>query len=115
MSRLFCPHCGLALFRWKVQKEVTIHKCPNDNCPHRLQDIAKMNPAERELQKRRSSQFKLNYQYREYHFKPEELVHSAPDKLTVVIFSLNIKYIFEKQHRNYLDCLLLEVCFVECH
>jgi len=82
-SKLFCPYCGLALFRWKVQKEVTIHKCSNDNCPHRLQAIAKLNPAERALQKERSSQFKLNYQYREYHFKPEELVHSTPENPTV--------------------------------
>jgi putative transposase len=73
----------LALFRWKIQTEVTIHKCSNDNCPHRLQAIAKLNPAERALQKERSSQFKLNYQYREYHFKPEELDHSAPEKPTV--------------------------------
>jgi len=82
-SKLFCPYCGLALFRWKVQKEVTIHKCSNDNCLHRLQAIAKLNPSERALQKKRSSQFKLNYQYREYHFKPDELDHSAPDKPTV--------------------------------
>lgn len=73
----------MALFRWKIQTEVTIHKCSNDNCPHRLQAIAKLNPAERALQKERSSQFKLNYQYREYHFKPEELDHSAPEKPTV--------------------------------
>lgn len=79
-SKLFCPYCGLALFRWKVRKEVTIHKCPNDKCPHRLQAAAKLNPAEKVLQKERSSQFKLNYQYREYHFKIEELDHSTPEK-----------------------------------
>jgi putative transposase len=62
---------------------VTIHKCSNDNCLHRLQAIAKLNPSEKALQKKRSSQFKLNYQYREYHFKPDELDHSAPDKPTV--------------------------------
>ncbi len=41
---------------------------------------AKLNPAEKMLQKKRSSQFKLCYQYRDYHFKPQELVHSAPEK-----------------------------------
>jgi transposase-like protein len=82
-SKLFCPHCGLALFRWKSQQEVTIHKCSNDNCPHRLQAMAKLNPAERALMKERSSQFKLNYQYREYHFKIEELDHSTPEKPVV--------------------------------
>jgi transposase-like protein len=79
-SKQFCPYCGLALFRWKVRKEVTIHKCPNDKCPHRLQAVAKLNPAEKVLQKERSSQFKLSYQYREYHFKPAELVHSVPER-----------------------------------
>ena len=84
-SKLFCPHCGLALFRWKVQQEVTIHKCPNDNCPHRLQAIAKLNPAERALMKEHSSQFKINYQYREYHYKLEELDHSTPEKPIVAL------------------------------
>lgn len=77
-SKLFCPYCGLALFRWKHQKEVTIHKCPNDNCPHRIKAIARLNAAERALMKVKSSQFKLNYQYREYHFAPDELDHSSP-------------------------------------
>jgi transposase-like protein len=62
---------------------VTIHKCSNSNCLHRLQAIAKLNPAERALLKKKSSQFKLNYQYREYHFEIAELDHSAPDKPTV--------------------------------
>ena len=59
---------------------MTIHKCPNDNCPHRIQALAKLNKAERELMKKKSSQFKINYQYREYHYKPEELELSSPDK-----------------------------------
>lgn len=78
-SKIYCPYCGLALFRWKSHKEVTIHKCSNDNCPHRIQAIGKLNKAELELMKKKSSQFKINYQYREYHFKPEELEHSSPD------------------------------------
>lgn len=82
-SQLYCPYCGLALFRWKVQKEVTIHKCSNYNCPHRLQALNKLSAAEKALLKERSSQFKLNYQYREYHFKLSELVHSEPEKPTV--------------------------------
>lgn len=88
-SKLFCPHCGLALFRWKSQKEVTIHKCPNDNCPHRIQALAKLNKAERELMKKKSSQFKINYQYREYHYKPEELELSSPDKPPVELAKIH--------------------------
>jgi transposase-like protein len=79
-SKYFCPYCDHALFRWKARKEVTLYKCCNDNCQHRVQALAKLNPAERALQKKHSSQFKLNYQYREYHYKPQELVHSAPDR-----------------------------------
>jgi len=82
-SKYFCPYCNHALFRWKNRKEVTIYKCCNDDCQHRIQALAKLNPAERALQKKRSSQFKLCYQYREYHYKPQELVHSAPQKPTV--------------------------------
>lgn len=82
-SKYFCPYCNHALFRWKNRKEVTIYKCCNDDCQHRIRAAAKLNPSERALQKKRSSQFKLCYQYREYHYKPQELVHSAPEKPTV--------------------------------
>jgi putative transposase len=82
-SKYFCPYCHHALFRWKARKEVTIYKCPNDDCQHRLQAEASLNPDERALQKKRSSQFKLCYQYREYHYKPQELVHSAPEEPVV--------------------------------
>lgn len=78
-SKYFCPYCNLALFRWKVRKEVTIYKCSNDNCPHRTAALNKLNPSERSLQNKRSSQFKLCYQYREYHYKPNELNHCQPD------------------------------------
>jgi putative transposase len=82
-SKYFCPYCHHTLFKWKERKEVTIYKCCNDNCPHRIQALNKLNPAERVIQKKLSSQFKLCYQYREYHFKPNELLHSAPDKPNV--------------------------------
>jgi len=79
-SKYFCPYCNYALFRWKDRKEVTTYKCCNDNCQHRAQALSKLNPAERMLQKKQSSQFKLCYQYREYHYKPSELVHCAPER-----------------------------------
>lgn len=78
VSNFFCPYCHNALFTWKQRKEVTIHKCCNDKCPHRLQALNKLNPQERLIQKKLSSQFKLCYQYREYHYKPQELSHSMP-------------------------------------
>lgn len=84
-SRYFCPYCDHALFVWKKRNEVTIHKCSNDNCPHRIQAFSKLNPRERELRSQRSSQFKLCYQYREYHYKPSELLHSEPEEPVVDI------------------------------
>lgn len=80
ISRFFCPYCHYALFTWKQRKEVTVYKCPNDTCPHRLSAIRKLNPTERTLQKTHSSQFKLCYQYREYHFQFHDILHSSPDK-----------------------------------
>ena len=62
-----------------------MHKCKNDNCPHRLNALNKLNPAEKLLQKMKSSQFKLAYVYREYLFQAAELVHPGPNKPLVDI------------------------------
>jgi putative transposase len=78
-SKYFCPYCNYSLFVWKRQNKVTIYKCPNDNCPHRFKALHNLNPAERLLAKLKSSQFKLSYQYREFHFTLHELKHSAPE------------------------------------
>lgn len=79
-TKYYCPYCGCALYRWKTRLEVTMYKCGNDNCPHRIRELNKLNPAEKKLLKKRSSQFKLNYQYREYHYRPGELELSSPHK-----------------------------------
>ena len=39
----YCPYCHHALFTWKQRKEVTIYKCCNDACPHRLGKMSKLN------------------------------------------------------------------------
>ena len=57
---------------------MTIYKCPNDNCPKYLSAKSKLNAKEQKLQPQKSSQFKLRYQYREYHFDPEYLVTASP-------------------------------------
>jgi len=82
-SKFFCPYCHHALFKWKERSEVTIYKCCNDSCPHRLRALNKLNHAERLIRKRLSSQFKLCYQVREYHYSPNELEHSCPYKSNV--------------------------------
>lgn len=79
-AKFFCPYCHNALFKWKERIEVSIYKCCNDNCPQRINALNKLNPAERLALKTHSSQFKLCYQYREYHYKPNELLHSTPYK-----------------------------------
>ena len=66
-TKYFCPYCFYTLFLWKQQPLVTIYKCGNDNCPHRVCRLNKLNMDEKQLIKVRSSQFKLNYQFREYH------------------------------------------------
>jgi putative transposase len=82
-TKYYCPYCQHALFTWKQRKEVTIYKCCNDACPHRIREINKLNEREKALAKERSSQFKLSYQYREYHFQPSELAPPQPEKPTV--------------------------------
>jgi len=82
-ARYWCPHCHWALYRWKHRTLETIYKCDNDQCPAYLQAKAKLNAAEKELQKQKPSQFKLRYQYREYHFTEQQLEHSKPSATTV--------------------------------
>lgn len=88
-AKFFCPHCACSLFTWKVRTEVTIYKCSNDNCPHRIQAFNRLNALEKDVRNKRSSQFKLCYQYREYHYKPGELIHSQPDRPTVDISKIH--------------------------
>ncbi|MFH1223104.1 MAG: DDE-type integrase/transposase/recombinase [Pseudomonadota bacterium] len=66
------------MFRWKTRVDVIIYKCSNDNCPHRLNAVKKLNESEHAVRRIKSSQFKLCYTYREYLFKPNELTHSRP-------------------------------------
>ena len=75
-----CPYCGYTLYRWKNDAKVTIYKCDNDRCPKYLSALEKLNPKERKLRAQRSSQFKLRYQFREYHFSRKSLAPSAPDR-----------------------------------
>lgn len=79
-TKYYCPHCGHPLYLWKERQDVSIYKCDYDKCPTYLSNKAKLNPAEKLLSHLRSSQFKLRYQYREYHFTNEQLRHSSPEK-----------------------------------
>jgi putative transposase len=79
-TKYYCPYCLRALFTWKQKREVTHYKCCNDKCEYRIRQIGKLNEKERELVKTRSSQFKLSYQYREYHYQLNELQPTGPDE-----------------------------------
>ncbi|MBA7697597.1 IS6 family transposase ISHco2 [subsurface metagenome] len=101
-AKYFCRYCGHSLYLWKERRDVSIYKCDNDRCPHFLKNKAKLNRRERILAKLKPSQFKLRYQYREYHFTQEELKHSAPkEKDSSSLFKI----------RNSLDTLCLALTF----
>ena len=78
-AKYWCPLCNNALYLWKKSEIISSYKCPNDNCPRYLSALKKLNPNERKLQKLKSSQFKLRYQYREYHFDLRHLVPASPE------------------------------------
>jgi transposase-like protein len=89
-TKWLCPHCKHALFLWKRRKDCDIYKCDNDNCLCYLANKAKLNNAEKILALLKPSQFKLRYQYREYHFTNEQLRVSSPKmKILNIRNSLN--------------------------
>jgi putative transposase len=77
-TQYWCPYCQAALYLWKQTPQATSYKCPNDKCPHYLQQIRALNPMEKLLQKLRPSQFKLRYQHRVFHFSLAQLAPAAP-------------------------------------
>lgn len=104
-TKYWCPHCNAALYIWKQRTLETIYKCPNNQCPAYLSAKGKLNPKEKILQKEKSSQFKLRYQYREYHFSTQQLQHCAPDASKVDIenihFSPNVLGLVLAFHISY--------------
>ncbi len=85
----WCPYCHSALYRWKQRPDCTLYKCPNDRCAHYLQKQQALHCNEKLLQKLRLSQFKLRYQYRQYHFPPAQLSPSAPSPCPVDLTRLH--------------------------
>ena len=79
-TKYYCPHCEGSLYLWKKREDASIYKCGNDKCPCFLKSKERLNLVEKILAKVRSSQFKLRYQYREYHFTNDELRHSHPEE-----------------------------------
>ena len=83
-SRYWCPHCGNALFRWKEDGICTAYKCPNKHCPVYEGNLAALTAEERAMRAQgNTSQFKLHYLFREYHFASEALCVARPDNAPV--------------------------------
>jgi len=78
-AKYFCPYCGNAMYLWKEDQLRTIFKCPNNKCSHYLKNKAALTAKERVMRAAgNTSQFKLHYQYREYHFNPNDLKCARP-------------------------------------
>jgi len=91
----WCPHCECALFRWKHSTGCTIYKCPNDKCSHYLRKKGGLTGQEAQMrtQQKYDPNFKLRYQYREYHIDPKDLKTARPGNSPAV----NL----HKIHNNY--------------
>jgi putative transposase len=88
----FCPYCGVPLHLYKERSNFSIFKCYNNLCKLYLDNKKKLNFSERLLFSVKPFEFKLHYQFREYHFSPDQLVHSSPQSkapITNIRNSLN--------------------------
>ena len=91
-----CPHCSSALFKWKQSKQSTIYKCPKNKCPHYLRNKKQLTSEERAMrdQQKYDPNFKLHYQYREYHISPNDLKTARPISCT----NVDLKNIHNSYH-----------------
>ena len=78
-AKYFCPHCGYSMPLWKENNLRTIFKCQNYNCSHYLKNKSSLTSLEKKMRAAgNTSQFKLHYQYCEYHFNPDDLKCARP-------------------------------------
>jgi len=79
LTPYWCPYCGCSLYEWKHDNDRTIYKCRSDSCPYYLRRRDALSEKERELTGTgMSSQFKVRYQWRRYHFDPAAEQPHAP-------------------------------------
>lgn len=83
-AKYFCPHCGMAIYKWKERKLETIFKCPNHKCPHLLKRKSQLTKEEQEKRTQNcyDPNYKLHYQFREYHFDIDDIQCNRPDTNT---------------------------------
>ena len=93
-TKYFCPHCSNALFIWKKNKQNTIYKCPGYTCPHYLKNKLQLTTEEKAMreQQKYNPNFKLHYQYREYHISPDDLIPARPFSNTVDLRNIHHNY-----------------------
>ena len=85
VAKYFCPHCGKTLYKWKGRAAETIFKCHNNKCLHYLVNLNKLTPVERAARVNiYNPNYKLRYQYREYHLNPKDLKPSRPKVSSLV-------------------------------
>ena len=94
-AKYLCPYCSSALFKWKESKQSTIYKCPSYTCFHYLSNKAQLTKEEKTMRSREkyNPNFKLHYQYREYHISPDDLKTVRP--------TLNTKVDLRHIHNSY--------------
>ena len=79
-AKYWCPHCSGVLSKWKASSICTIYKCFSHTCSHYLNNCDSLTIEEknqRRLQKY-DPNFKLHYQYREFHLSPKDLKTARP-------------------------------------
>jgi transposase-like protein len=83
-TKYWCPHCGRALFEWKEDGLCTAFKCQNNACSFYNRNLAALTPEEHRMrQEGNTSQFKLHYLFREYHYASEQLRLKRPEEAPV--------------------------------
>lgn len=83
-TKYWCPHCGRALFAWKENGLCTAFKCQNNTCSFYMRNLAALTPEEHRMrQEGNTSQFKLHYLFREYHYASEDLELKRPEEAPV--------------------------------
>ncbi len=104
-AKYFCPHCGYALFTWKIRKDTVVFKCPNDKCSHYLKNKDSLSSKEQaERENIYNPNYKLRYQYREYHLSPSDLLPMRPD--------VESKVDLKRIHNDYHTVGLVLSCFM---
>ena len=95
-AKYFCPYCGYALYHWKELALESVYKCPNDNCTHYLDRLTALTRAEKKAREINpyDPNYKLRYQYREYHIEPSNIKCTRPDSESKV----NLKHIRNSLH-----------------